>query len=505
MTDVAPRRPAVTHYRYSDGRIVPMAGRSGAWRWLGMLLVLVSAAGVSAVAAVAVFLWAADRTPREWAPYLQRRALRHNPVIVGAAEIAASWLASADRLAAASPPNLPPQLGASADRSGPLPADAVTEVASMDDLAHAAAAAKPGDTIVLRPGRYRFSGYYAIKFDQPGTARAPITVRAAKLGDAVIESDAVVAFQVSAPYWHFENLVITGVCGDHTNCEHAFHVVSGGAGTIIRNNRLTDFNAHIKINGEDGRFPDGGVIQGNTITDTAPRATSNPVTPIDLVAASDWDISDNIIADFVRAVPGNATYGAYVKGAGEGNRLERNLVVCEWKLRGVPGQHVGLSLGGGGTAPDFSRDLGRTGFEQVGGAIRDNVITGCSDAGIYLNRAARSVLDHNTLLDTAGIDARFVETSVTVTANIVDGAVRSRDGASLKGWGNDTAWLLGLFAGIHPQRGFFRDPGRLDLNWRSRPDGVSDPDPRPDICGAQRKDPSAPGAFDDFGPCLSAQ
>ena len=176
-----------------------------------------------------------------------------------------------------------------------------------------------------------------IKFSQPGTAAAPITLRAARLGDAVIQSDTVETFHVSAPFWRFENLIMRGVCSDHTNCEHAIHIVGGATDVLIRNNRFEDYNAHIKINGEGGSFPDRGVIEGNTFTDTAPRITDNPVTPIDLVAASDWHIRTNIIADFVRGNDARATYGAFVKGAGEGNVIERNLVVCEWKLRGVPG------------------------------------------------------------------------------------------------------------------------------------------------------------------------
>ena len=296
-----------------------------------------------------------------------------------------------------------------------------------------------------------------------------------------------------------------GVCGDHSDCEHAIHIVGGATDVLIRNNRFQDYNAHLKINAEDGRFPDRGVIEGNTFTDTAPRATDNPVTPIDLVAASDWRIRGNIIADFVRANEGRATYGAFVKGAGEGNVMERNLVVCEWRLRGVAGEHVGLSLGGGGTDLYARRELGHSGFEQIGGVIRDNLIVSCDDDGIYLNRAARSLIDHNTLLDTAGLDARFVETSAIVTANIVDGSVRVRDGASLRAQDNVSPFLLGLFAGWHPQRGYFSDAATFDLTWRKDPDGVPDIDPRPDLCGHQRSDQSAPGAFDDFARCQVVQ
>jgi parallel beta-helix repeat protein len=273
---------------------------------------------------------------------------------------------------------------------------------------------------------------------------------------------------------------------------------------VIRNNRFEDFNAQIKVNGENGEFPDRGVIEGNTLLDTAPRATANPVTPIDLVAANDWRIRGNVIADFVRAGGAGTTYGAFVKGAGEDNVMERNLVICEWHLH-APGEHVGLSIGGGGTDEAFRRDRGLTDLEQQGGVIRDNLIIGCSDAGIYLNRAARSVIDHNTLLDTAGVQARTVETSGRVTANIVDGVIRARGGAALEGWDNDAAPLLGLYVGLHPQRAYFRDPASLDLAWRTEPGPVSGASKQVDLCRVARTPLAPPGAFADYAACLAAR
>lgn len=472
-------------------------------RLLYLAILLSGLGAIAAGIAVCVFLSLAGRTPREWAPYLQRRAEKHRAVIVQATDMVAQWLIYADRMAVPSPPLLPAFIGASPERSGQVPPGRVHVVDSSEALAGAVAAAQPGDIILIAPGRYRLSGYHPISASRPGTATAPITVRAERLGDVTIESDMVETFKVFAPFWRFENLVMSGVCADHSTCEHAIHVVGGAKGTVIRNNRFQDYNAHLKINGE-GAFPDDGVIEGNTFIETVPRNTANPITPIDLVTASGWRISGNFIADFQRADPAGATYGAFVKGAGEANILERNLVICEWTLH-APGQHVGLSLGGGGTGTSFRRDQGRTGFEQVGGVIRDNLIAGCSDDGIYLNRSARSVVDHNTLLDTAGIDARFIETSATVTANLVDGAVRGRDGATLAEWDNDKPLVLSLFAGWHPQRGTFRNPGALDLAWRKQPAHAPVAESRPDLCGRPRGQDAPVGAFSDYTACLSAR
>jgi hypothetical protein len=505
MTDPATARPKPVRYSPA-GRLAVPSNKRSMGRRLAVGAILVCVAGLAGGVAAALALWQMDRTPREWAAELQRPPLRNQPALGGIAGFAAHWLTRADRLGPARAVPVLGSLGASAERSGDIPDGRLRPVSSLEELSKAAAAAEPGDVIQLQPGLYHVSGP-AIHFGRTGTEAKPITVRAARLGDAVIESDAPETLKVTGPFWRFENLSLRGVCADHTACEHAFHVVAGATGTVIRNNLLADFNAHIKINAEDGLFPDGGVIEGNTLLNTGPRNTANPIVAIDLVAASFWTIRGNVIADFIRA-PGHGggpSYGAYVKGEGEGNTIERNLVMCEWKLRDFPGETVGLSLGGGGTGSEFRREGGASGFEQIGGVIRDNLVAFCSDDGIYVNRSARSVIDHNTLLDTAGIDVRFIESSATVTRNIVDGAIRHRDGATLRAADNASPFLIGLFAGLHPQRGFYRDPATLDLAWRTAPASVAETEPRPDLCGHRRGSEAPPGAFDDYAACLAGQ
>jgi hypothetical protein len=502
MTDPTIARPRPT--RYTRGKKVDVRPKKrSAWRWIAGLTAVLLPVGV--IAGVAV-LWRMDRTPREYAEQLQRPEAGGQPVLGGAANLLADLLNRVDRLARPATVILPESLGASASRSGDIPDGHLRPVSSLQELSDAAASALPGDIIQIQPGTYHFSGR-AIHFSRPGTAEDPIVVRAARLGDVVIESDGVETLKVTAPFWRFENLSMRGVCADHSNCEHAFHVVAGASDTVIRNNLLVDYNAHIKINAEDGQFPDHGVVEGNTLTDTVPRVTENPIAPVDLVTANEWVIRGNIITDFIRAPGkgGEPPYGGFVKGEGEGNVLERNLVVCEWKLRDVPGERVGLSLGGGGTGMPFRRMKGLSGFEQVGGVVRDNLVAFCSDDGIYVNRSARSVIDHNTLLDTAGIDVRFIESSATVTANIVDGAIRKREGSSLQSWDNAMPFLPGLFAGLHPQRSLFRDPAALDLAWRKAPPPLAETEPRADLCGQERGPASPPGAFGDYAACLNSQ
>ncbi len=92
-----------------------------------------------------------------------------------------------------------------------------------------------------------------------------------------------------------------------------------------------------------------GWSRDNRIYNTAARRTENPVTPIDLVAASDWTIRGNLVADFVKDGSDRTSYGVFAKGGGSGNLLEGNTVLCEHRLRGAPGRRVGLSFGGGGS------------------------------------------------------------------------------------------------------------------------------------------------------------
>jgi parallel beta-helix repeat protein len=317
-----------------------------------------------------------------------------------------------------------------------------------------------------------------------------------------LEFDMSEGFVVSEPHWTFENLSIRGVCAQHSSCEHAFHVVSRATHFVSRNNAVTDFNAHFKINGSEGNFPDHGLIEGNTLSNSSVRDTESSVTPIDLVAASHWVVRGNWISDFAKAGSDRVSYGAFAKGGGADNRFEQNIVLCEHFLRGAPGQRVGISLGGGGSGKEYCRDT-RCITEQDGGVIRSNLIMGCSDDGIYLNRAATSQVYHNTLIDTGGISVRFVESSAELEGNLVDGAIRSRDGGALHATDNIQTLMTRQYLGSHPVRGLYRDPSGLDLSWAATPPRRQRAGVVPsDLCGSERPRPPTYGAFEDFSKCL---
>lgn len=460
------------------------------------LLVPIVAAGVLAYAA-----GQAEVAPRRLAAYLERRAEGHPNLLGDGVRWLSGMLERLDR--GVSPLPLRPALRLGAQPAAlPAPAGRAVLAASESQLREALQSALPGDVITLVPGDYRFSGA-ALPVNQPGSAAARITLRAQIPGSARLAFELTEGFHVSAPYWTFENLDIRGSCAEHAACEHAFHVVGGGHHFVARNNTLSDFNAHLKINGADDTWPDHGLIEGNTLVNSAARRTSNPVTPIDLVGASHWVVRGNLIADFVREGADTTSYGAFAKGAGEGTRFERNVVLCEHRVRGQPGSRVGLSLGGGGSSADACRDR-RCVVEHDEGVIEANLIAFCADSGIDINRSSRSRVLHNTLIDTGGISVRSAAGSADIEGNLVDGALYRRLGASLHEHDNLATAPLRLYLGSHPVRDLFTDVGALDFAWRAGPprrEGAAEP--AADLCGSPRPAQPAYGAFEDFRACVA--
>ena len=439
--------------------------------------------------------------PRTLAIYVERRAAGHHPVVAAIGNRLAGfllWLDRADTYRSIRPELRLGALAVPTSTSAPGAAHInIVLVATVTDATQAIEQAQPGDSITFAPGTYHFVGT-GITVNRPGTDSAPITVRADRPDTVTLEFDMTEGFVVSAPYWTFENLGIRGTCAQHSNCEHAFHVVANANHFVARNNSISDFNAHFKINGSEAKFPDDGLIEGNVLSNSSVRETESSVTPIDLVGASRWTLRGNRISDFVKSGADRVSYGAFAKGGGTGNRFEQNFVTCEQLLRGAPGQRVGISLGGGGTGKEYCRDA-RCITEQDGSTIRSNLIMSCSDDGIYINRSATSQVTHNTLIDTGGISVRFAESSADVIGNLVDGAIRGRDGAALRAVDNNQTSLTRLYLGSHPVRGLYRDLVGLDLSWAASPPRRRRADAgSPDLCGAQRPPTPAYGAFEDF-------
>ena len=356
-------------------------------------------------------------------------------------------------------------------------------------LVQALASAQAGDAIRLAPGDYEAGGT-GLKLGGAGRPGAPITVGADRLGEARLSFSTLEGLAVQQPYWVFQNLDIEGVCRDDKDCEHAFHVTGAATGTIIRNNRLRNFNAAIKINKTDV-VPDDVLIEHNLIFNDKPRETTRPVTLIDAVATDRLHVVANVLADFARNGGDRVSYGAFAKGGGSDALFERNLVICEWRHRG--GSRVGLSLGGGGTDDGLCR-AGRCGFEQKGGVIRANIVANCGNAGIYLRHAPDSRVENNIVRATRGVEGRFSDTRGRLVNNVIDGRVLGWDGARLDRASNIASiWRAALLK--RSTDGVFERPARGDFAFRSASDatrrGVAVSGQPRDYCG-NAYDPNAP-------------
>lgn len=370
-------------------------------------------------------------------------------------------------------------------------------VANAAGLFKALKRAQPGETITLAPGIYQVRAP-RLGVGNAGTANQPIVVRAERFGSVELQLDTREGFFVDEPYWVFENLQIRGSCKSDTKCEHAFHVVGLAHGIVIRNNEITDFNSALKVNGlrRNGRedHPDHGLVQNNTIYLTRPRNTANPTNLLNINSGNGWVVSANFLADAAKARGDQISYAAFMKGNSVGGVFERNLVLCHWKLQDGASTRVGLSFGAGRTGAAFCRN-GDCEREHTGGVIRNNIIARCPfDVGIYLNRAARTSIHNNFLLDTRGVDVRFERSSATLTENLIDGRIRNRDGGQHRADNNlvtgDCNLLSQLWRHCDPAD-WLRQPDRGDLRLvdgkaiLGRGDAI--PGDPPDFCGRQRR------------------
>lgn len=306
-------------------------------------------------------------------------------------------------------------------------------VATAAALVSAVQSARAGDEIVLADGTYALGGSTGANASAAGTATTPIIVRAANPLQAHIRSTAVQAFSVTGPYWRFQDLDVIGVCPSDSTCEHAFHVSGPAVGFQLLRNRISDFNAQLKVNADDQhRMPDNGLVEGNIIADNHARQTSSPVTPVDIDNASGWIIRANTVSDFHKTQGSQVSFGIYAKGGGSAPIFERNLVICALHdLAG--GSRVGLSFGGGGMDPALCAPKwggGTCDPEVTNGIMRNNVVVSCSDVGIYLWNATGSRVLYNTLIATNGIDWRNPSSTGEARGNVLASAIRSRDGGS---------------------------------------------------------------------------
>ncbi len=337
----------------------------------------------------------------------------------------------------------------------------VIDVATPAELTAAIAGANAGDEIVLADGTYALAAN--VSCSATGTAADPIVVRAANPLGARIDFDATEGFKVTGPHWHFEGLDVHGVCADDNDCEHAFHVSGAAEGFVLRGSRVVDFNAQLKVNASmiGGSFvtPNNGLVENCELFDTRGRNTGNPVTKLNIDTGDDWIVRGNFLHDGHKLGGDTVSYLAFMKSGGRRGVFERNLVVCSRDHAG--GARIGLSFGGGGTAPQFCAPAFDAdtpcSVEHEGGTIRNNIIASCSDVGIYVNRGHDSHVLYNTIIETAGVDFRFDTTTGEAVGNVLAGTIKPRDGGTVTATGNRDGVDLATF------QTWYADPAVGDL------------------------------------------
>jgi hypothetical protein len=351
------------------------------------------------------------------------------------------------------------------------------------EIQAAMADARPGEVLEIAPGTYTIER--TLFTGRAGAPGRPITLRARRPGTVQLRVRVTQGFVVNQPHWVFENLDLRGTCESQSDCEHAFHVVGAAVGTVIRNNSLSDFNAHIKINGEDGRWPDNGLLQFNTLSNSGARRAERPVAPVDLVAASRWRFVDNLVKDFVKDGGNGISYGLFMKGGGDHGVIERNLVICTSRGMSQRGLRVGISVGGGGTDPGSCRD-GRCEAEHWDAVVANNVVAHCNDVGIDVNHSQRTLVAYNTLVNTLGVLVREKPSTATVQGNLLEGSIRIRNGGELRQDHNLIVSRMGDMLAA---------PDALDLRWRELPAMLpAHPMVGDDFCALRRPNANPPGA-----------
>jgi nitrous oxidase accessory protein NosD len=361
---------------------------------------------------------------------------------------------------------------------------------TVDQIRLAVAGAQAGDVITVAPGTYTLP--LGLRMTVSGTAKRPIVFRAAKPGTVELRSAAVEFIKISAPYWTVENFDIAGTCSDDSNCEHAFHIVNRANHTVIRGNRIHDYNAHIKGNGEQGHFPNDVVIENNMLFDTRPRVTDNPIAPVDVVGGARWIMRNNLIADFAKrldhppARTDDWSYAMFLKGNSERGLIAGNIVGCIIDAPATPSIR-GIALGGSGTGQQMGLcDKGddcRTEHRQ--GTIWGNIVLNCpAEPGIYLFQSADTLVAGNIVAATAGIAAVAAETSGRITGNRLDGTIETRAGATMTIKDNtilsseaaQQRYVLPLLGKVSPKPGSTLDrAAKLIAAYRAYRDALTKP------------------------------
>jgi|GEM_PF-3600447 len=189
------------------------------------------------------------------------------------------------------------------------------------------------------------------------------------------------------------------------NGESGYKITSRVVGTNVSNN-----------------YSDYGMIENSLIGFTT-EGKRGVVEGIDGVGVKGWIIRGNVVENIKRPNDGIA-YGIFFKGNSIDTVIENNL---------IKNSFIALSFGGGGTDPAVVRN-GDTTYEHRGGIMRNNIIWGTVDTGIYMNQAHDFKVYNNTVWSSTehpnSIESRFAGSSGEIRNNIASMQIANRDGGT---------------------------------------------------------------------------
>lgn len=316
--------------------------------------------------------------------------------------------------------------------AGPARAGADSRRVPVGDAAQLTAAvnaARPGDRIVIAPGRYRVK--LRFRTGQSGTARAPIVLAPRDgPGTVVIDgtgTDMPIKFS-GAAYIRVEGLDITGGRYHGVFFDFAAHHITIDGNRIYDNFTRLPMNSHAELKGSggDGR-PRYITIINNEIFHTKHPPGGN-FQGIDCNFCDDFRIVGNYLHDI--GAPTSFLASRYDRGSCIQMKSTSKNTVIEGNR--IAHCNIGIVLGGEGLASP----------ENLNGLLRNNLIIESAETGIAIINARGGRIVNNTLYgNTTSIlvarDGRnpAAENTVAILNNLLGGPVHGEiaPGIALEG------------------------------------------------------------------------
>lgn len=143
-------------------------------------------------------------------------------------------------------------------------------VDSVADLKKALADARPGDAIILKPGRYALSERLELRAE--GTPEKPLVLRGENIADTVLELHDDGSLAVTGKYWNISDVIVRGQCTQGA-CSHLVDAGNRAAGFTVRNLFVSGLRFLLNTSMMPGPS-DPGLIDGVTLVGVRPATST---------------------------------------------------------------------------------------------------------------------------------------------------------------------------------------------------------------------------------------